>query len=422
MADKDGASPSTGVVEPFFAPSRADQAGRAPGRGFGVRRLIVRLAACVLALVTIDVLITPMFAPPATYMRDYRLPRTAPTAALADYVNAIDLAARVPEHAPIAVFLGASPTWGHRIQDPRNTFPYAYQSAATSAGVPVVAFNLASNGQFVGDYYVLAKRLTADADIVFVQLTYHTFSPSARVGLKIRYAELPAVLGVSLSSEEAGLLGLQADTDTASGPSPPPVLAGFLSRWWTLWRERDLIDKRLFGGSPRNALSGFAARLTGTATASAAASVTTLPEDDAGDEFATFDELDPGAQMVVLARYAEDSSFTIDPTDSEIVLLDRLAAEIAASGKKAVFYMGPLNQEVISFYELIDPAQYRSNIDLLRATVARHGFALIDHNADADALPRADFADISHTTDAGGAAFGALLFRDTSSYLQAVAP
>jgi hypothetical protein len=422
VTDENGASPSTGAVEPFFAPSREDQAGRVSNRRFRVRRLAVRVVVCVLALVALDRVIAPSFAPPAAYLEDYRLPRTAPTAALADYVGAIDLAARVPDHPPIAVFLGASPTFGHRIQDARNTFPYAYASAAASVGVPVTAFNLATNGEFVGDYYVLAKRLAPDADIVFVQLTYHTFSPTARGGLHVRYPELPQVLGVSLTAEEAGLLGLPGSDVSPSAPAASAAVGGFLSRWWTLWRERDLIDRRLFGGSPRDALAAFVARATGTATTSVAATVTTLPDDAANDGFASFDDLDPGQQMVVLSRYAQDSSFTIDPADGEVVLLDRLAAELAAAHKKAVFFMGPLNEKVISFYGLIDPAQYKRNMDLLRATVESHGFTLIDHNADASALPRADFADISHTTDAGGAAFGALLFRDTSAYLRAVAP
>ena len=422
MTDENGASPSTGAVEPFFAPSRADQAGHVTDRRFGVRRLIIRVVVCVLALVALDRIIAPYFAPPAAYLEDYRLPRTAPTAALADYVGAIDLAARVPDHATIAVFLGASPTFGHRIQDARNTFPYAYASAAASAGVPVTAFNLATNGEFVGDYYVLARRLAPDADVVFVQLTYHTFSPTARGGSHVRYPELPQVLGVSLTVEEAGLLGLQASDGSAPAPVESAALGGVLSRWWTLWRERDLIDRRLFGGNPRDALAAFIARATGTTTASVAASVTTLPDDTANDGFASFDDLDPGQQMVVLARYAEDSSFTIDPADGEVVLLDRLAAELASQHKKAVFFMGPLNEEVIGFYGLIDPAQYKRNIELLRTVVAGHGFMLVDHNTDADALPRADFADISHTTDAGGAAFGALLFKDTAAYLRSVTP
>jgi len=417
-----GEDQPTGVVEPFFAPSRADQAGRTERPGFSLRRLIVRVVVCVLALAVLDRLIAPSFAPPAAYLHAYRLPRVAPTTALADYVGAIDLAARAVDHPPIAIFLGASPTYGHRIKDSRNTFPYAYASAAASAGVHVTAFNLAANGDFVGDYFVLSKRLTADADIVFVQLTYHTFSPVARQGLGIRYPELPAVLGVSLTPTEAALLGEKANDTAAASSAAPPAFGGFLSRWWTLWRERDLIDRRLFGGSPRDALARAVARVTGSAGASATTSATILPEDDAEDGFASFDSLSPGKQMVVLARYAEQSSFTVDPTDSEVVLLDRLASDLAAAHKKAVFYMGPLNQEVIDFYQLIDPAQYRSNMAILRATVERHGFRLIDHNTDKAALPRADFADISHTTDAGGAAFGALLLKDTLPYLRQVTP
>lgn len=418
-----GGSPPDGTAEPFFAPGRAEHERHPWNRGVTVRRLILRIVVCVLALVALDRVIAPSFAPPATYLRDYRLPRTAPTTALADYVGAIELAARVPERSPIAVFLGASPTYGHRIKDARNTFPYAYESAAASAGVSVQAFNVAANGQFVADYFVLAKRLIGSADIVFVQLTYHTFSPAGRSGLGIRYRELPGILGVPLTPGDAGLLGLRA-----SGNAPEPALAapaaigGTLSRWWTLWRERDLIDRRVFGGHPRNALSLLVAGLTAPAAASVATAITTLPEDAAGDGFSSFDELDPGEQMVVVARYAEESSFDIDPADSEVVLLDKLASDIAAAHKRAVFFMGPLNREVVDSYGLIDAKQYARNIAILRTTVGRHGFSLVDHNMDKDALPGVDFADISHTTDAGGAAFGRMLLRDTLPYLRSATP
>jgi hypothetical protein len=422
VADEVEESPSSDTTEPFFAPSRNDLERKTPRSGFRAYRLAIRLAVCLLALAALDRVIAPMFAPPAAYLSDYRLPRTAPTAALADYVNAIDLAARVPGRPPIAVFLGASPTYGHRIKDARNTFPYAYASAAASAGVPVTSFNLAANGQFVGDYFVLAKRLAPDADIVFVQLTYHTFSPAARGVSRIRYPELPSVLGVSLTADESTLLGLQPSGGPATS-APPSAIGGALSRYWTLWRERDLIDRKLFGGSPRDALAALVGRLTGTAPApAAAATATVLPEDSADDGFASFAELDPGMQMVAIARYAEQSSFTVDATDSEIVLLDRLAAELAAGHKKAVFYMGPLNREVIGSYGLIDPAQYARNISFIRAAVERHGFTLIDPNTGPIAIPGSDFADISHTTDAGGSLFGALLLKDTLSYLRTVTP
>jgi hypothetical protein len=408
--------------EPFFAPERVASPIRIPGGGSTVPRLVLRAAVCVLCLVALDRWIAPSFAPPSAYLHSYRLPSTAPTAALADYANAIDLAARVPDRARIAVFLGASPTYGHRIKDAANTFPYAYASAAASAGTPVTAFNVAANGEFVGDFFVLAKRLAADADIVFVQLTYHTFAPSARAGQRIRYPELPGVLGVSLTAREAGLLGLQA-TDGGVSRAPASAVGDALGRWWTLWRERDLLDRRLFGGSPRDALSRFVARMTGGPSPTPAATTTTvLPADTASDAFASFDDLDPGARMVAIARYAEDSSFTIDAADSEVVLLDGLAADLAAAHKKAVFYLGPLNEDVIDSYRLIDPARYRANVDLLRRTVERHGYSLIDHNLEKDRLPAAAFADISHTTDAGGAQFGAMLLRDTLPYLRSATP
>jgi hypothetical protein len=422
MADHMGDAPRTGAAEPFFAPDRPEHRSAAPFRDVGVRRLLVRIVVCVLALVALDRIIAPSFAPPAAYLHDYRLPRAAPTAALADYANAIDLAARVPGHAPIALFLGASPTFGYRIKNAADTFPYAYASAAASAGLPVTSFNVAADGEFVGDFYVIAKRLVPDADIVFVQLTYATFSPAGRAGLHIRYPELPTVLGVPLAATDAKLLGLPANAGSLASSPAPVALGGALSRWWVLWRERDLIDRRLFGGRPSDALAALAGRTIGPAPASAPATTTILPDAVANDGFASFDSLDPGSQMVVVARYAEESSFTIDPADSEVVLLDKLAGDIAVAHKKAVFFMGPLNETVILAYGLIDARQYGSNIALLRRTVARHGFSLIDHNTDAHTMPVSDFADISHTTDAGGALFGQMLLRDTLPYLRSATP
>lgn len=422
MGGESKESEQNGVAEPFFAPDRADVDPGGALRTFGLRRLLVRVAACIVALIVLDHAIAPLFAPPSAYLHAYRLPRVAPTAALADYANAIDLTARVPGHAPIAVFLGASPTYGHRIENAAHTFPYAYASAASSAGVAVTSFNVAANGMFVGDFYILAKRLIPSSDIVFVQLTYHTFSPAARGGKDVRYPELPQVLGVPLTSADAPLLGLNTAIDGASERPAPTAVDGVLNRWWTLWRERDIIDRRVFGGSPRDALAQLVSRMTRPATSTVAATTTILPDDSADDGFAAFDSLGPGEQMVVLARYAEESSFTIAATDPEVRILDRLASEIAAAHKKAVFFVGPLNESVIAAYGLIDAAQYRRNVALLRQTVTRHGFTLIDHNTDSLALPRADFADISHTTDAGGTAFGAILYRDTAAYLRQVAP
>lgn len=394
----------------FFAPDRAEERVAATGAGLPVRRLVLRLAVLVLALVAVDTLVARMMPSQAAYRHSYRLPAVAPTSALADYVEAIDLAAD-ESTCPVVVFLGASPTFGHRIKSPANTFPYAYAAAAASEGVTVRAFNVGLNGAYVGDEDALARALADSADIVFVQLTYHTFARTG--GPALRYPELPSMLGVLGRSAAA------APLRTGATAPATPAIGRWLGTRWRLWRYRDVIDRRLFGGTPRGVLDSTASRLLDGGGTDAQPTV--LPSDAPDDGFAAFDELDPGAQMVVIARYAEESSFSVTPTSTEVASLDRLARFLAASGKRAVFFMGPLNWDVIDDYELVGSRQYRSNVRVIAQTLARHGFPLIDHNRSGAALPREDFADISHTTDAGGQRFGALLHRDTRELLRSVA-
>ncbi|MDO8963367.1 MAG: hypothetical protein Q7W30_02625 [Coriobacteriia bacterium] len=429
MADDSAEDASLPGVDPgFFAPDHAEGTYLAFGGRVTVPRLLLRALVCLVALVLLDRLIAPTLAPPSAFLDSYRLPRTAPTAALASYADAIDRTASASDRPPVAIFLGASPTWGHRIRDRRATYPYAYASAAASAGVAVRPFNLASNGQFVGDYYLIAKRLAPDADIVFVQLTYHTFSPTAREGRHVRYPELPQVLGIGLSADEARMLALTAGaTAPGAGPAPAPpsrlaFVDGALSRYWLLWRERDTIDTRLFGGHPQRAVADAVDRLRGAGAPSTPVSTTVLPDDAADEAFASFETLDPARQMVAIAQYAEDSAFTIDAKEGEVVVLDRLAALLAADGVKAVFYIAPLNRSIVDEYGLIDPKQYAANTAVLRGVVEARGATFIDYNSGPVAVPGTEFADISHTTDAGGRIVGALLYRDTASLLAGVTP
>jgi hypothetical protein len=144
----------------------------------------------------------------------------------------------------------------------------------------------------------------------------------------------------------------------------------------------------------------------------------TSDEEPATDGFADFDSLEPEKQMVVVAQYAENSDFALAPSDGQVVVLARLAAMLKAQGRRAVFFVSPLNMRLIREYELIDPAQYAGNLAVLEGALAGTGFPFVDLNADAEALPRSAFADISHTTDAGAREVGALLWRETGAYVR----
>jgi hypothetical protein len=408
----------------FFAPERVDP-GRAPAsrRELPLWRLAVRVGACVVALLVIDAAVARTLPLPAAYLDAYRLPRKMPTASLADYADAVEtfasaragLGARegggvssttADASAPVALFLGASPTWGHRVADPRYTFPSSFAGAAAADGYAVRAFNIACNGQLAGDQYLIAKRLGPSADVVFVQLTYHTFDRSARGGKVVRFPELPAILDVPLSSAEARLLRL----DPAQVRGPEAFADRFLRRHWLLWRERDALDREFFGGRPQDVLGNAVAEWRGEAV--------TSDEDPPADGFADFDSLEPEQQMIVISQYAESSDFTLAASDAQVAVLAGIAEMLKSQGRRAVFFVSPLNMRLIREYGLIDPAQYAGNVAVLERAVAGAGFPFIDLNADPDALPRSAFADISHTTDAGARVVGALLWREAGAYVR----
>ena len=411
VQDRSSAPASTPGPAGYFSP---DGRERRP-LGFGGRvtwlRLLLRLALAGALLFAVDLAVARTLTPRAVYEHDYRLPRTLPTSQLRDFADSIHDASLTRAGGPIVAFVGASPTWGHRITDPANTFPAAFEAAGANAGWPNRTYNLASNGQFLGDEYFVAKGVSADADVVFVQLTYHTFNPKARDGHTVRYPEIPSLLRLDITPEEAALLGI-APSASARTQSRADE---FLSRYWLLWRERDALDRRLFGGKPQDLLGGRVA---------VASTLTTLPDDAAGDVAGSvaFDKLDSVKRMFALARYAETSSFRIAPDDSDMRFLELLTAMLRSRGKKAVFFISPLNRSVIEQYGLIDPAQYAANVAILRRITENAGFPFLDYNTGPDILPARDFADISHTTDEGGRAVGALLYRDTWRYLGANQP
>ena len=239
-----------------------------------------------------------------------------------------------------------------------------------------------------------------------MQLTYHTFNPETRGKSVMRYPEIPGLLGVDVPADEAALLGVKPSA-TDSGTRVDSVLGTY----WLLWRERDALNRRLFGGEPRQVLANRfnAPRST----------LTSLPADS--DPFASLGSLDdmaPTQRMIAISRFSETSSYDLSPADSEVVFLRKLVKMLSERDKKAVFFMSPLNREVVEDYELVDPKQYAANLAIIKSVVSEGGFPLIDPNTGPFKMSSESFSDISHTTDEGGRIFGEQLYRESAQYLR----
>jgi len=362
-------------------------------------RLVVRLCVMVIALVAIDGLVAAYLRPGQHYDADWRLPKTWPMSALPGYVDHIEALSR-DARRPVVLFLGASPTWGEMNRDSHHAYPAAFARVAHANGSGACVYNLGVDGALVADQYFIADRLAGHADLLAVQLTYHTFNPVARIEGRQQFPELPRILGEVVSLQVASVLGIDASRAfNLSG-----IVDRTLDRHWVLFREHDSLAARLFGRPVRDELFARWQDLTGSAPEE-------LPLASHSPTSLSFDDLDPARQTEIVERYADFANFQIKRTDSELRMLDLLCARLQRQHAHAVFFMSPLNITALTGFEVFDRHLYDANVAVIRSVVERHGLTFIDWNQPKLELPSAFFADITHTTDAGSALFARRLYK-----------
>ncbi|HSK48010.1 MAG TPA: hypothetical protein VLA05_08420, partial [Coriobacteriia bacterium] len=127
---------------------------------------------------------------------------------------------------------------------------------------------------------------------------------------------------------------------------------------------------------------------------------------------------EPDAQMLVIDEFASAGDYRLDPRDSEVRVIERLASDLQQDGKRAVFYLSPLNVEALRSFDLYDEKRYRQNVDPLRRIVEARGHRFIDLN-DESAIPSAAFADVNHTTEAGSRLVAERLWAATKDLVAA---
>ncbi len=362
-------------------------------------RVALRFAACVLALAAVDATVS-RFVPAPDFSRDWRMPRALPTSELLPAVEDLESTA-CDAKSPVVVFLGASPTWGDAVDEARDTVPASFGRAAREGTSSPIVYNLAANGQLVGDGYFIARRVEDDADLLFVQLTYHAFNADWREQERIRYPELPGLLGVPMNADLAAVL----DIDPTRRPDVTGMFDRGLRSTWRLYGARDALASRLLGATPEMCAREGWQRLLDPALADA-------EKDDTG--LTPVEELPPDRQMMIIDEFAAAADFRVRTTDSETRMLERLATALAQADTRTIFYMAPINIDALESYEAFDWTRYAENVATLRRIVEAKGHRFHDLNTGLS-LPSSAFADISHTTAAGNNLVGAELWRLASA-------
>jgi hypothetical protein len=363
----------------------------------------------VAALVLIDLVVANYLRPGQSYDADWRLPRTQSMSALPGYVDHIEGLRRNPQR-PRVLFLGASPTWGEMNRDRHQTYSAAFARTARAAGVDARVYNLGADGALVADDYFIADRLVAHADLLGIQLTYHTFNPAARLDGAARFTELPRMLGEPVSAEVAKVLAIDRTMPFNLGGAVDRTL----DRHWLLFREHDELATRLFGRQARDELYSRWQELTDSGPKK-------LPLAQALPKNTRFDQLDPARQTEIIERYADFANYRIRRGDSELRMLDLLCARLEQRHAHAVFFMSPLNIGALESFGVFEHRLYSANVAVIRAVVEKHGLSLIDWNQPGKELPSSAFADATHTTDRGSTVFTKRLYRALAPRLTAKA-
>lgn len=372
------------------------------------KKTILRVFFCFLFLVLFDIYFKNNFPlHKSNFEENYRLPKNEEYIVLTDYIKHIKNI-KFKDYKTIIVFMGSSPTYGHKIKNSINTYPYSFEKYLwknNNNSKQIKVYNLASNGRLLSDQYYILKDLIDTADIFFIQLNYHTFNSQART-TKIFNAELPDLLGVNVDFAEAEILNRR--------PTPfynlNIFLQNFLRRHWYFYANRELIAKKLFGKNPEDYFYDLYQLKRGVEIKD--------QNDSALDKlFTPFFELSPVKQMIIVKRYSKICKFEITKNNSEIYFLQKIIVLLKEKNKKAVFFMAPINYEAVETYELFKWSQYNENLKIINDMITKQKFLFLDLTLK-HKLSGQYFFDISHTLDSGGKIVGKYLFEDSKYYLR----
>lgn len=376
------------------------------------KRLFIRLCSffTFLLLAEIFVRATVPEQNAGAFNAAYRFPPSQEYIYLPELVSHIKSQKKKEPQKKLIVFSGSSPTYGHKIQNPENTYPFSFEKASKQNSrhpQNIQVFNTASDGQLVSDQYYIVRSLIHDADYFYIQLNYHTFNPQTLREAGIRHKEMPEKLGVKVTEKEAGLLNRR--TTPVISLSVP--LQNMLKKVSRLYRERETLPFLLFGGKPEDMIYEKYANWRGQKSA----------QNNEGflSQALPFSRLSPQKQLVIVKRYSERCHFKLKDaeTNSELFFLKRMTRLLKKYKKPAVFFITPLNRDALDAYEMMNWMEYKNNVKSIRGIVENEDILFLDFN-EKHAYPENLFFDISHTLDAGGEIVGKDLFSDTKTYLE----
>lgn len=318
---------------------------------------------------------------------NYRLPRNSPGENIApsiDYIRAVD------KDELVIVFTGDSVVSGVNIKENRFTIPYQFRDLLNKKAK---VYNLAISGSRLADQYLVIKSVVDSADIVFFNIHYQFFNSKWK---PIEHEGLVNLRGVTDADiEKLGLVNKKEKR-----------VLFFLRHsslgQWTLLRNRQKINQKLFGGSPTEYIK----------TKYSLKQWEKIKKGHAW-EYQAFPEFSDTRKRKIIKNHKKNFDIGSIEEDNVNLAYAKKISELAENSD-AVFiaYMNPINPDLLDELEIAED-EYKANVRLIRSILEEGNVYFLDYNfREAQAVSPANYHDADHFVKEGAAEFAMILYDD----------
>jgi hypothetical protein len=286
-------------------------------------------------------------------------------------------------------------------------------------------FNFGLPGGRPADLYMTVKKLheAKAVQLVVVNISYPFFSAemtrSPLLYFKVWAPGLTAAERAELKVPAGFPAEQPAQTVSAEAGAAPGFeksIQNTISRYWSVYRFRQELNRYLFGGQPTVrgkvyldlALSGRMPVLEQPAepVLEEAAEGPLSEKDKPENKYKVWDSFPWSVQDKEHLKKV----FNITETDNvNFKYYRELCRYLAGSDLTAVVFMSPVNHGLLQQYQLLDYDSYAVNTDSIAQVAGGYGIKFLNYQ---EAVPADLFHDSMHMTDEGNAAVAKLLNRD----------
>lgn len=306
---------------------------------------------------------------------------------------------------PVIGMFGASTVYGTTVKDAWNTPAGILQVHLNDQRV----LNLGLSGARLPETYAILSSVIDKVDYVLYELNYGIIPITDNNPEVSVYPTLMSKLDQNIPRQWLNDF-TQKDKDSVPSSVHNAVTTGILNHW-TLYHDRDVINYRFF--KTRTTTEKIRREIKKVRDAKQGIVSTYIPP------YRPFDKLKPEQQEEIIEHYTslytweqpfdKDNSFGLFMIEKTLDLLDE-------HKKKAVFYTGPLDKQMINENNMLDWNEYYTVMGAYQELIESRNYSFIEFNTDdTNLIPHEYYHDASHLIDDGSIIFGEILYERLSA-------